>query len=521
MENIKVESKLTYESVRFDQENKVHLVVSLTAPKKDWETERSPICIVPVIDVSGSMAGEKLDYAKKSAIKLVEHLKPGDYIGLVAFSTNVYGISPCIEATSDNKTKLIAKIQEMKPDSSTNFSGGMLKGLEYTNSADLPEKLLKRVIILTDGLANQGIATSRVDLMPLLENKRGTSSLSAFGYGSDADQELLADMAAKGGGNYAFIENPDKALNAFARELGGLLSVYAQNIKIELEMQNGHVLEKVISDVDAEGDNKKTTIKLRDILSEEIQHVVSELKLSKQTQALPRATNVVMLKVSYEVLTKDGSLETRTEELKTKIKFVKEGDQQEKPTEKIDEIVSMHQIVQTQLEANKLVETGDYNGALLKFANLGNSFKSRGRMRSAKVVENLGSNYGSANLYASSMSYRTGLGKGITRGVGAMSYDAKASNDLDMLEISEANSAMSFMEHEFTGPIINTGPASPTIGSIDPNTGETTVITSSGSGTGQQPVIKITTTAGDPLPKTVTVTLDSQGKISKKRSERW
>ncbi len=461
MENIKVESGLTFESVPFDKENAVHLVVSLIAPKKDWENERAPICLVPVIDISGSMTGDKLNYAKKSAIKLVEHLKPGDYIGLVAFSTDVYEISPCIEATSENKSKLITKIQEINAVCSTNFAGGLLKGLEFSNSADLPEKLLRRVIILTDGLANVGIATRRNELIPLLEKNLGKSSVSAFGYGADADQELLADIATKGGGNYAFIDNPDRAINAFAKELGGLLSVYAQNIQIELEMQNGHTIEKVISDVDAKGDAKKTTIKLHDILSEETQHVVTELKLSKQSQALPRATNVVALKVMYEVLNKDGSLEKREEELKTKIKFVKEGEQQEKPTEKLDEIVSMHQIVQTQLEANKMAEAGNYNGAVLKFANLTDSFKRRGRSRSAGVVANLSANYSCGAKYAGSSAYRTGVTKGITKGMGVMSYCAEAKRDMAFLNLDVDNEAMRCTEDSFTqeepAPVIDLG----------------------------------------------------------------
>ena len=84
---MKIQPRFTHDKVRFDKTNDVHLVVSLKAPKLDWEAKRPPVCIIPIIDVSGSMKGEKLDYAKKTLLKLVDHLRPGDYCGLGAFAT--------------------------------------------------------------------------------------------------------------------------------------------------------------------------------------------------------------------------------------------------------------------------------------------------------------------------------------------------------------------------------------------------------------------------------------------------
>ena len=72
---MKVEARFTHDKLDHSKQNEIHVVVSLTAPKKDWEKERQPICIIPVIDVSGSMQGEKLDYAKQSVIKLIDHLR--------------------------------------------------------------------------------------------------------------------------------------------------------------------------------------------------------------------------------------------------------------------------------------------------------------------------------------------------------------------------------------------------------------------------------------------------------------
>ena len=84
---MKTTAQLTYEKVRFDEAKDVHLVVSLAAPHLDAAAPRPPVCVIPVLDVSGSMAGEKLHFAKQSVMKLVDHLAPGDFCGVVVFST--------------------------------------------------------------------------------------------------------------------------------------------------------------------------------------------------------------------------------------------------------------------------------------------------------------------------------------------------------------------------------------------------------------------------------------------------
>ena len=130
--------------------------------------------------------------------------------------------------TQARKDELKGLVGRLEPRDQTNLGGGMLAGLDHAKVAKLPEGMRVRVILFTDGLANQGPATSHGELMALLEANLGQATLSAFGYGDDADQELLRDLSTKGKGNYAYVQGPEDALTAFARELGGLLSTYAQ-----------------------------------------------------------------------------------------------------------------------------------------------------------------------------------------------------------------------------------------------------------------------------------------------------
>lgn len=289
---MKTQAQFTFSKIKHDQDTNLHLVVSLTAPQVDCQKKRPPVCITLCADVSGSMGGDKIEYAKRSMLKLVDHLQPGDYCGLVAFESSIHPVVQPFEMIQARKDDLKAKIGQLRAMGGTDFSGGMLQGLEWANKMDLPDGAVNRIIMFTDGQANQGVAKDRNSLVKLLTGSIGKATLSAFGYGSDADQELLADVAKAGKGNYAYIKNPDDALSAFAKELGGLLSTYAQNVELCVSPQNGHSVLEVVSDVDVTEDAGKPTIKIPDVMGEEVRHLVLHCRLVKQAQPLPRDMTV-------------------------------------------------------------------------------------------------------------------------------------------------------------------------------------------------------------------------------------
>jgi len=98
------------------------------------------------------MQGEKLFQAKQSVLKLVDHLAPGDRCGAVAFTTTVSVVSPALEMTPAAKAELKLRLGDLEATAQTNLSGGMLEGLGLANAPGLPDGMLVRVILFTDGL---------------------------------------------------------------------------------------------------------------------------------------------------------------------------------------------------------------------------------------------------------------------------------------------------------------------------------------------------------------------------------
>ena len=62
-----------------------------------------PIDLVCVIDHSGSMAGEKMEYVKDSMIDILRILHKDDRLCLVEFDHNGVKLSPFLRCTNKNK----------------------------------------------------------------------------------------------------------------------------------------------------------------------------------------------------------------------------------------------------------------------------------------------------------------------------------------------------------------------------------------------------------------------------------
>ena len=470
---MKIEARPTFAQIRFDQEKEAHVVLSLTAPALDDATPRASVCIIPCIDISGSMSGPKLEFAKKSAMKLVEHLRPTDYCGVVAFESGVYTVAKPEQLANGAKDRIKSAVSKLRTMGGTNFSGGLLRALELITQMDLPENVILRVIMFTDGQANEGIACKAPELIKLLEANRGRVTVSAFGYGDDADQKLLTEFSTAGKGNYAYIKEPDAALSAFGVELGGLLSTYATDLQIEVAPLNGHVITEVVSDVDAEEETTgEVNLKMPDILAEEARHIVLAVKFAEQKQAFPREVNVFDCKLSYSVIDKDGKKERKTGEAKCRVQFVKEGDEQAKADPALDKIVGLAQLVKAQIKADEAAQQGNFAAAAMFMQDCSDDFESRGLGGHVRLAGNVRRRMVSKSSYDANQGYLRSARMGGTRGMGVASYDSDAREDLAevglcMENSMQASTSASFTEEPSSVSVIQAPPTTgmPVVGS--------------------------------------------------------
>src|SRR5215210_187352 len=220
--------RLEHTLLAAEAEHELNAMVEIAIPEPPDAAGRPPLRLALVLDRSGSMAGEKLEVAKRCAAWLVSRLRPQDELALVDYDDHVRLLWPLAPV---EQAPLRAAIASIWPGGSTNLSGGWLKGLEQLRGER------GKILILTDGLANVGITedAALVELARRAGAERVGTSTIGFGY--DFAEELLTGMADAGGGNAHYADTPDAAPGIFAEELEGLMSVVAQNVSLEIRPQ--------------------------------------------------------------------------------------------------------------------------------------------------------------------------------------------------------------------------------------------------------------------------------------------
>ena len=221
----------------------IALKIDLEAARSLGSNERLPLNLALVIDRSGSMGEQsKMEHAMRAARLLVENLSERDIVSIIAFGEGATVLSPAGLAV--NKQFLNHRLSEVHPDGPTNLSAGLLEAFAQIDSK-ASEDQIKRVIVLTDGVANRGV-TSRTKLGRIVETARDKGiGVSTLGCGEKFDEKMLMQLAEVGGGRYTYISSPEQIPEAMAKELGGLLNVVAQNVTVEVKAIAGFEITSI------------------------------------------------------------------------------------------------------------------------------------------------------------------------------------------------------------------------------------------------------------------------------------
>jgi Ca-activated chloride channel homolog len=281
------------------------LELDVQAPVSAARQDRPRLNLALVLDRSGSMSGEKLEYVKKAAQHLLELHREGDRIAVIAYDNQVTVLSPSVIITQTIRAEIQQKIGALRPGGNTYLSGGWLQGCQEVAQA-VENNQLNRVLLLTDGLANEGIT----DLEELGKHARELTargvSTSTFGVGEGFNEHLLEYMANQGGGQFYYIATPQEIPDIFLRELNELASITARQVEISLEIPAA-VSVQVLGDWRIEQNNAQggqRRIFLGDLVSGHSQEIFIKLLTppSSDQQEIP-------IKVSVRAVDEAGQLQ--------------------------------------------------------------------------------------------------------------------------------------------------------------------------------------------------------------------
>ena len=240
-----------------DQYETIYVQVEFDIPESniDIRYDRPDLNLALVLDRSGSMESKgKMQYAKKAANYVIDQLSPSDRLAIIEYDDRISVLAHSQYVKSRQNLK--SRIAELYPRGSTNLTGGMMSGvnqlLEYYSSRDI-----NRVLLLSDGLANQGITDPR-DIKRLVKQaKRKGITISTLGLGLDYNEDLMQMIAEYGGGTYYYIESPNQMRDIFEQEMGSIFATVCKNMKVRLRTTRhvkdfeifGYISEEESSDI--------------------------------------------------------------------------------------------------------------------------------------------------------------------------------------------------------------------------------------------------------------------------------
>jgi Ca-activated chloride channel homolog len=259
------------------------LEIRLQAPSSSQENSRPRLNLALVLDRSGSMSGEKLEYVKQAASHVLDLLQKEDQAALVVFDNQVQVLSPSLSVTNGNRFELKQLISGIYSGGSTNLCDGWLTGCKAI-AASAQEGTINRTMLLTDGEANVGVTNLEILAAHAFELYKDAISTSTFGVGLGFNEHLLEAMANKGGGNFEYIENPHQIPQIFVKEFDQLVGIAVRKVEIKLELPPS-IEWQVLGGWSAEYKNGFLHIYIGAMLADKTQDIYLKLHIPAEANA--------------------------------------------------------------------------------------------------------------------------------------------------------------------------------------------------------------------------------------------
>jgi Ca-activated chloride channel family protein len=299
------------------------------------------------------MDGEKMKRAREATAYCIDQLLPTDRLSVVIFDSKVEVLIPSQPA--ENKAQLKSLLQEVYARSATALHEAWVRGGMQV-SEHLTEGAVNRVLLITDGLANEGL--TNVD--QIVSQVKGLSerkvSTSTIGIGDDFNEDLLIPMANAGGGNSWHVKTADDMQRIFAIELEGLIAQVAHTVTLGLVPADGVRLADVLNDFEM---TETGRYQLPNLQAGSPVNVVVQLRIPAQAEGTK--LRLLDLRLGY---TPQEMKSAELAKFAFEVEFAGEQAVDALPVNhEVAKTVQMLMNARARAEAVKLMDMGDYSGS--------------------------------------------------------------------------------------------------------------------------------------------------------------
>ncbi|HEX9075150.1 MAG TPA: VIT domain-containing protein [Anaerolineae bacterium] len=168
--------------------------------------------VILVLDISGSMQGQKIDQAKRALNYVLDQLNTGDRFNIIAFSTGTNAYASSLQPASA-RSDARSFVSRLKAEGSTDINRALLEAM-----SNVDKERPAIVIFLTDGLPTTGETNSQKIIANVTNAAPKNVRVFTFGVGDDVNTVLLDTLADKLRGASGYVrpnEKIDEIVSAF------------------------------------------------------------------------------------------------------------------------------------------------------------------------------------------------------------------------------------------------------------------------------------------------------------------
>jgi Ca-activated chloride channel family protein len=174
-------------------------IETVYAAQELWQSARKDVNLVMLLDVSGSMRGEKIDNMREAAIQFVQQMGDDDFLTIIAFSDSL----PVIvdhQQVGPARDQIINAIEDLRAAGDTALYDAIGTGASIVDRTNSPETA-NALVVLTDG---QDTFSYRFAFDQTLMEMAASNNTTVFAiaYGEDADRDVLTTLALGANGNF-------------------------------------------------------------------------------------------------------------------------------------------------------------------------------------------------------------------------------------------------------------------------------------------------------------------------------
>lgn len=323
--------------------------------------ERQPMDLVCVLDVSGSMMGNKIAEVKNAVRFIIDEARASDRLSIITFSSDACRELPLRRMDAAGKDEATVAVLRLTAGGGTAIASGVELALDVVEQRRQRNKVTA-LLLLTDGRDG-----STNFMLPSLTQRasRAGASIYAFGFGEDHDAQLLREVSELAHTPYTFVESTDSVGEAFAGVVGGLSSIMAQQVQLTLDCKV-HLKEvNTAFQVEKEG-NQKAVVTIPDVFAGERRDILVELEVPATLEGTRADGSTPLLEATAQYLDlRRGStgLPVRTVPVEMSIRRVDEPQPELEPDSEVQDQRERVEVTRTLEQATSICNKGGFDEA--------------------------------------------------------------------------------------------------------------------------------------------------------------